>query len=803
MEDLFRIETDRVTVSWGKVRGGDPAPMASAISPLGRLAIRKQRSDLAFLKVKRAHVPPAATEDPDQTLGPIISEQTDYTIYARAKSGGRVKVTNRDPIVCRHFHAEEGGGVTYGFVNFGSQVGRSEFTVLVNDKTEFDFEVEVFPSKLDYANDYEQLLAETQEMLAGLVFDYLNSTYRFGLGAQVQHPTRIEWLTLLRYVAAQLESGLLQVARRPIRGIRREDVATRAERIKRCDSTVRAALRRGSGSGAWLRVGPHAVRERIKERRAQPTLDTPEHRWLAIQLSRIGQRLALLRREEALLERPRRSKILQELDALETQATRLRRLEPIVSAQGYPPPGLASLQLLTAPGYSEAYRSCLLLLLGLHLEGGPTRLSVKELSTLYEYWCYLTLLRVVSEETGRPISTNELFAVRQRGLQILLQKGQESARTFSLAKGRKVTVTYNPAYGGGRSNGPILVPQRPDMLVGFEDPSWPRVHLLVDAKYRLDTSPEYLQRYTLPGPPEDAINVLHRYRDAILETSQERQPSGQPKRTVVQATAVFPFRESPEQDFRKSLLWRSLDRIGVGAIPLLPGNVDYLRDWIRKAISRGGWALADHAVSHRALDQAYDWRVAAAEPVLVGVLRGGDPGEHLSWVEEQRLYYMPFYENQRRQFAAKRVAIYSPLALGQPGAVTHFAEVVSIDKVKRSDIRTPWAPRNDPNEFRALYHLSELKRLPRSIVNVRGHPFRSHRWASRLSLERAYTLQELFLETEPEWRLYEDLSASGTSFELEPGPPVLRDPEDPGWRVWFVIKSRPKNPLCGCRRLSS
>ena len=61
-------------------------------------------------------------------------------------------------------------------------------------------------------------------------------------------------------------------------------------------------------------------------------------------------------------------------------------------------------------------------------------------------------------------------------------------------------------------------------------------------------------------------------------------------------------------------------------------------------------------------------------------------------------------------------------------------------------------------------------------------------WASRLSIERACTLQELFLETEPEWRLYEDLSASGVSFELEPGPPVLRDPEDPGWRVWFVIK---------------
>ena len=789
MGDLFRIETDRVIVSWGTVRGPDPVPMASSLSPFGRLAIRKRRSDLTWREVRRAHVPPAATEDPDQTLGPIISEETDYRLYACAKLGGRVTVMNRDPAVCRNFHSEQDGSVTYGFVNFGSQVGRSEFTVLVNERPDFDFEVEVFPTKLDYATDYEQLLAETQEMLAGLVFDYLRATYRSGTGGQVQRPTRIEWLTLLHHVVGDLESALQQIARRPIRGIRREDVVTRAERIKRCDSTVRSALRRGRGSGACLTVGSHTIRERINESRAHPTLDTPEHRWLATQLNRIGQRLALLRREEASLEwTARRSRISQHLDELAAQTNRLRRLEPIASAQGEPPPGFASLQLLTAPGYSEAYRSCLVLMAGLHLEGGPTRLSVKELSVLYEYWSYLTLLRLISEETGQPIPTKELVAVRQRGLQVLLQKGQESARTFSLANGRKIKVTYNPAYGGDPSSGPILVPQRPDMLVSFEEPGWPTVHLLVDAKYRLDTSPEYLSRYTLPGPPEDAINILHRYRDAILETSREPRTSGQPKHSVVQATAVFPFREGPGQDFRRSPLWLSLDRIGVGAIPLLPDNLDYLRGWIQKAISRGGWALADHAIPHRAVERAYDWRVAAAEPVLVGVLHGDDPEKHLSWIEKERRYYMPFLGQQRRQFAAKRVAIYSPLALRQPGAVTHVAEVERIDKVRRNEITTPWPTHRDPNAFQALYYLSELKRLPGPIVNVKGHPFRSHRWASCLSLGRACVLQELFLETEPEWRLYENLSASGVPFELEPGPPVLRDPEDPGWRVWFVTK---------------
>jgi hypothetical protein len=785
MDDMFRIDTDRVTVSWGVARRRGPVPLAGEVSPQGRLAIRKRRCGLVFSKVWRAHVPPAAAEDPDQTLGPIVSEQTDYRVYAHAELGGRVEVTNRDPLVCRHFQEEEGGSITYGLINFGSQVGRSEFTVLLDGRPEFDFEVEVFPSKLDYASDYEQLLAETQEMLAGLVFDYLRSTYRFGVGAPAHRPTRVEWLTLLHHVGADLEKGLQQIARRPVRGIRREDVATRAEIIKRCDSTVRAALRRGSGSGAWLKVGQRGVRERINARRAQPTLDTPEHRWLASQLNRIGQRLALLRREEASLERtPTRVKILQELDGLEAQAARLRRLEPLAGAQGDPPPGFASLRLLTAPGYSEAYRACLVLLLGLHLEGGPTRLSVKDLSLLYEYWSYLTLLRIISDETEQPVPTKELFAVRQRGLQILLRKGQESARTFRLANDRKITVTYNPAYGSD----PVLVPQRPDMLVSFEDPSWPKAHLVVDAKYRLDASPEYLQRYELAGPPEDAINVLHRYRDAILETSQEQAPAGRPKHTVVQAAAVFPFREGPGQDFQKSRLWLALDRIGVGAIPLLPDNVDYLRNWIRRALNRGGWALADHAIPHRALERAYDWRVAAAEPVLIGLLRGDDPARHLAWIEREQQYYMPWRGSQRRQFVAKLVAIYSPTALRHPGAVSHAAEVIGIDKCTRNDIATPWAPRRQPSEPQVLYRLKGFRELPRPIENSRGDPVTIQRWASRLSFERARILQELFLEAEPEWRLYEDLAALGVAFDLEPGRPVLQDPDDPGWRVWFVTK---------------
>src|SRR5206468_8988189 len=140
--------------------------------------------------------------------------------------------------------------------------------------------------KLDYASDYERLLAEVQEVLTGLAVEYLRSTFRLGTGAWVPQPTHVEWLALLRHVGADLERALAQVAARPVRGLTREPALARAERVRRVDPSVRAAMRRAEGR----------PRERVEERRARPTLDTPEHRWLARQVERAVRRLARLRR---------------------------------------------------------------------------------------------------------------------------------------------------------------------------------------------------------------------------------------------------------------------------------------------------------------------------------------------------------------------------------------------------------------------------------------------------------------------------------------------------------------------------
>lgn len=524
MSELFRIETERLLFVWGSGNGHEPA----------------------------------GNDGPTR-----LAEQTEYTLFLRSSTGQPVEVVHRDPTLLRGLRTADEGRVVHGTVNFGSQVGRSRFELHVDGGLERNFEVEVFPSKLDYEQDYTQLSAETQEILTGLVLEYLRSTFHLGAGARSSQASHLEWLTLLRHAADELERALDRIARHPCWGLDRNPHTTRAERVRRPDATLRKSVLRGTGTGRQIPLpGGASVREQLPEHRARPTLDTPEHRWLAGQLGQILRRLAHLRQQEASLPPSlRRQRVVEEVATLEERVARWSRIEPLLAAGAEHQPGFASLQLLQAPGYREAYRACMMLALGLRLEGGPVRLAVKDLHLLYEYWCYLTLVKLLASEVGCPLPASQLLGVERSGLRVLLRRGWEHTVRFTLADGRAVALTYNPHFGGD----PLLVPQRPDLLLEIGGD-----RLVLDAKYRLDTSPEYVRRYGAPGPPEDALNGLHRYRDALR---------------VSQAIALFPHCDTGQGSFAASRLHRSVERIGIGALPFLPRETGYVAAWLRKVLA--------------------------------------------------------------------------------------------------------------------------------------------------------------------------------------------------------------------------
>ena len=86
--------------------------------------------------------------------------------------------------------------------------------------------------------------------------------------------------------------------------------------------------------------------------------------------------------------------------------------------------------------------------------------------------------------------------------------------------------------------------------------------MVIDAKYRLEPTETDVDRV-----PDDAINQMHRYRDALLYQHQE---TGKLSRPVFGAFALYPGFVEQGDESLISPYQEAIHKIGVGAFPLLP-----------------------------------------------------------------------------------------------------------------------------------------------------------------------------------------------------------------------------------------
>jgi hypothetical protein len=131
-------------------------------------------------------------------------------------------------------------------------------------------------------------------------------------------------------------------------------------------------------------------------------------------------------------------------------------------------------------------------------------------------------------------------------------------------------VSYNPLMD------PIYTtPQRPDAVIEIRAAD---VRIILDAKYRLQFDAEYVRVYGGPGPTEDDINKMHRYRDAVLFQL------GTEVRKASEAVALFPLPPSePYAGLHR--FHRSLDLVGIGGIPCYPNFLGSLEQYLTSRLS--------------------------------------------------------------------------------------------------------------------------------------------------------------------------------------------------------------------------
>jgi uncharacterized protein len=531
----------------------------------------------------------------ESTQRPFFVEDTQYRIHVKSLVPGHAPVLlHRDPLLFGDVDTYPEDGTCSGVINFHRQVGVCTLSISVGDQS-LDLTCEIFPSKLDYATDYKWLLGEVSGFSRGLALEYMRSTYHRGRAESVDQPSAtIEWLILLQAQLGALQSALDYINAHPKRQLVRTSSHQRVDSIRKIDSATRRSIVNGSGRGEFINVpGVGHIRERIYSSTCIESVDTPEHRWLRASLRSITLRLAEIHAAmesdlRAIADRqtsvPKRLQAEErELGAAIVNLNRLINLPALSASHAQPSPGFSSLTLLSGAGYAQAYRAILTLQLGLNTNDGDFTFSVSDVHQLYEVWCFIKVVNFVLQACGGPVDVSAVVGTEERGVRIRLKAGHEIA-IADASHERTIVITYNQTFDGPTGN------QKPDITITFKQSGRRDLILVLDAKYRVDRTSEYIKRFGIIGPPIDAVNALHRYRDAIfleVENSSKLRP-------VIKGVALFPASESECTSLKTSPLYNSIGSLGIGALPFLPGNTQHFQDWLVQILGRDFAGLSDH-----------------------------------------------------------------------------------------------------------------------------------------------------------------------------------------------------------------
>lgn len=533
MPVLFSVETDRLRLVWS----GPGAPVRDARE---RVTVAPARN--ATARLVRA--------ESGGTSAPLrLEEETTFDVWLESLDGRPVEMWHADPVLVVGLASARGGRVVYGPIRFGAQAGQSRFVLASAGTPEALVDVVVSPAKATWG-EVAAMRARVEASASGAALAAVRpAEAAVGRGGgDAASPSA--WIAALRDATPRLVGALGAIARDPMTETARALTTVRPHAVRRASSETLRALR---GASVWP--------ERVVARPARPSLDTPAHRWLASGLDAVIARARRLRDAEA--DRPttlRRTSLIADLDRLTSDLARVRRTEPLAAASG-PPPAAPPLALHARPAYRDAAEALALLRSALRLADAGIGVPAQDLSALYEAWAALETVRAVAEALGAA-APDRPFGARTVGADVRLGRGVENAVVLKGERG-VAEIVRAPRFAGP----PALLVQIPDVLVTLRLPGQPARRIVLDAKYRVGASGA--------APPGDAIGALHRYRDAIVDAA------GRP---LVQTAAVlFPSHVPP--DYAETRLWTSLGTLGVGAVPLLPGDAGWLDRFARALVT--------------------------------------------------------------------------------------------------------------------------------------------------------------------------------------------------------------------------
>ncbi len=717
---------------------------------------------------------------------PCFYENQTYELIIQDKTKGQLKFYHENKNLRAAVDYVAKSKVMTGNLNFRNDIGYSELQVWNEKRLLLSVRTEVFPAKIEYRSDYLTLLTEVNAELYNLAFDFMRKTYLSATTTPSTKPSLTEFFSIIRYCFDRLCKAIKRIEGNPHHIVTSRERISHPEKVKRINGKTlkwlskNQSLLKKSNRGIGINDQTY-LPERVLEHRKVINFDTFENRFIKWVLTSIGNKLKYFERtyREAFQDKEAYdTDIGNRIGVMQNKINRIIKFTFLADIGDLHRLDSLSLVLQMAPGYREVYKYYLMLTKGLSLQSDVFNISVKDIALLYEYWCFLKLNSILRSKYQ--LDKHDLIRVTNKGLKVELDKSKRANIHYTNPRnGEKIVLAYNNLLNRKMPT----TKQRPDnMLALRKENSETRYQYVFDAKYRLNPAmhgSRYYESYGKPGPEEDDINTMHRYRDAIMY--YEGQDFN---KTVFGAFILFPLKDGDSYagsiDGQPHLFYSSIEEVNIGGLPFLPGETNLVERFLEELIVDSSDSAFERAVTQAGTGYYYREKFDP-KTVLVGALKNK---EQLKVNLENKFYHIPYEQVKKTCFNIKYVALYqSEKQFSGSGGISYYGEVKDMEVLKRQGITE--IPK-DSEHLYVKFTVKEWQQLDNVIKPV-GYGVRSHIYTTLYLLQRATELPELSLKSEEEIRLWKELKRIVSSLKICPDAKELRSDINPSKLVFEDI----------------
>jgi len=415
------------------------------------------------------------------------------------------------------FHYSGSSSSLRGSINFGNHIGWFKLLLnyQINDKDVTQaISFEVLPTKMDVNTDLANIQQIIDQQYPLLHFSLAQKTEQaLGRTRKPHERFALLWLSQFESLRIELESGVKKVLQAPHSRLLPRTQNLRADKLK-------GRLSPKLQEKVSVALASNEIGRRYKLETQILSVNTPENRFIKKVLTQCVRELsAFVMRVKENDVAPENSRLssyfFEQINSWKKPLEHYLNRPFFKEIGDYHGLSSASLVLHQKAGYANVYRVWQQLKLYLDVFSQQASISIKSVAELYEVWCVLELRRILVEDLGFTEKISRKPDLYKKGVEIALRDGMGVA--FNLERdGIKIRLAHEPLFKPTKipQAGHIyswITSQKPDILLEAEFDGGEKLRWIFDAKHRISTDEN-----SLDFAPDDAINQMHRYRDALI-----------------------------------------------------------------------------------------------------------------------------------------------------------------------------------------------------------------------------------------------------------------------------------------------